>query len=89
MATLWLASAYCPDVPSGRESRGCILHGVKIPAKSEDCGGGTSFCGKDINQAEPHFTGGFMPYGSICKRCLRNQSFSDTVEAVRILRAHE
>jgi len=76
MTLVRLATAYCPDVPSSRESRGCKVHGVAIEPETRSSLG-TTFCGLLCNHAEL-----FPPdliRDRICKRCLRFPRFRDDI----------
>lgn len=66
-----LAEAYCPDVPSYRESRSPALHGLKGDSGN---GLGQTVCGLLCNPSD--LFPADLVAGRICKRCLRNKTFS-------------
>ena len=81
MATLRVASAYCPDVPRQREHRGCTLHGIAFEAR----GIGKTLCGLSCNEAEVICSGGHIPnWDKFCKRCLRNAQFFAAVQLLQV-----
>lgn len=72
-----LAEAYCPDVPSYRESRSPALHGIRPDIG--DSGLGRTMCGLLCNPAE-QFPMDLIA-GRICKRCMRNRDFAKALPA--------
>jgi hypothetical protein len=69
-----LATAFCPDVPSSRESRVLKLHGVRQTPESPSKLGIT-LCGRLCN--EPDLVPpDLVSRQSVCRICLRNPVFS-------------
>lgn len=77
-ALITLAEAYCPDVPSYRESRGCAMHGVRLDSGKSL---GETFCGRLCNESNLYPLD--LVEKRICKRCLRNAGFAATVQAAQ------
>lgn len=72
-----LATAFCPDVPSGSESRGRKLHGIRQEPESPN-ELGLTLCGRLCNEPVLVPTD-LVSTKSVCRVCLRSPGFLSDV----------